>query len=898
VKKLFLIICCLLALPLIASHIVGGEFELLHISGSSYRLNLVLYFDKIYGSSGAKDGSVNASIYRKSDNHFMRTINLPLNNESAVSYTQPECSSGEIKTDKLIYTNLIDLPASEYNDPAGYYVSWERCCRNYKITNIYSQEPPPLGAVSNIAAGQTFYLEFPPVVKNGDTFINSSPHLFPPLNDYACPNREYYVDFAGVDDDGDSLVYSVVTPLNTNNNQSLPGSFPAPYLNIIWRPGYGLNSIIKGHPDLRISTEGLLTATPSSQGLFVFAVKVEEFRDKQKIGESRRDFQMLVVDACPQAEPPQIIGKKLADATFTYNNTMNVTFDNTVTDADRCIQVQVSDNDSNKPEDNFSERVRIKVVGLNFKSADLNQILPAIKSATLTSGSTADFRICLPRCPFIEGGAYQIGIIAMDDACSLPLLDTLKVTVNVEPPVNNDPYFTTPVATLDEIDEGQSKSWPFQIKDDDLDPLTLYLVPDGFKLEDIGMTYNIIDEQPGLVNGELSWDALCDVYDFSNRTNFKVQIKVDDQDECEFNDLVVAEYDLTINLPGNADPFIDTDLTIQPQERLVEGIERKVFQSLTFKVTSSDADNDFVGVRMIPIDFKPSDFGVTFPKAFAQGVAQSTFQWNLSCSKFNLKEKNIFEVMFIAVDSTNKCRIKKTDTVNVKIKVLPPDNEGPLLTVRSLNPELTLNNNHMNVTLGQQIILGLEGSDADIFPQQDSVKLSLARANSDKPEGYSFTDAKGVGLVASTFTWNPDCSIFVNGESENSYTFKFYLKDDRCLNAKKDSVEVDITLKDVDGSTGNFMPINVFTPNGDGKNDYYAMEIRDEKTGESVNILPNDNCTGHFEMVRIVNRWGNVVFESTDRNFRWYGKDEAAGVYYYLIKYNDREYKGALSLRY
>ena len=47
----------LLILPFFskASHIVGGEFELLHLTGNSYRLNLILYFDLNNGLAGAKD---------------------------------------------------------------------------------------------------------------------------------------------------------------------------------------------------------------------------------------------------------------------------------------------------------------------------------------------------------------------------------------------------------------------------------------------------------------------------------------------------------------------------------------------------------------------------------------------------------------------------------------------------------------------------------------------------------------------------------------------------------------------------------------------------------------------------------------------------------------------------
>ncbi len=53
--------------------------------------------------------------------------------------------------------------------------------------------------------------------------------------------------------------------------------------------------------------------------------------------------------------------------------------------------------------------------------------------AILTHGNTANFTICFSDCPFIIGDAI-IGVIAMDDACSLPLMDTLKVTVRIPPP--------------------------------------------------------------------------------------------------------------------------------------------------------------------------------------------------------------------------------------------------------------------------------------------------------------------------------------------------------------------------------------------------------------------------------------------------------------------------------
>ena len=40
-----------------------------------------------------------------------------------------------------------------------------------------------------------------------------------------------------------------------------------------------------------------------------FFFKAEEFRDGVKIGESRRDFQMLVVDGCNPPDPPEALVK-------------------------------------------------------------------------------------------------------------------------------------------------------------------------------------------------------------------------------------------------------------------------------------------------------------------------------------------------------------------------------------------------------------------------------------------------------------------------------------------------------------------------------------------------------------------------------------------------------------
>lgn len=889
-KRILLVIFCAFAMPVMATHIVGGEFEIVHVSGNSYRVNLILYFDMLNGNPGAKDPNFTAAIFRKRDNALMQNVFFNNPSETNVEYTQPECSHGEIVTSRLVYSANVTLSDTRYNDPDGYYIIWERCCRNYTITNIFSNDPN----VSGQAAGQTFYLEFPPVVKDGQAFINSSPRLFPPLNDYACPRKPYYVDFAGIDDDGDSLVYSLVTPLSTHTTEAFPPLRSAPYPTVTWRVPYSLNNIIGGKPDLKISTDGFLTATPQLQGLFVFAVKCEEFRNGEKIGEVRRDFQMLVVDVCPHAEPPQILGKKLADASFSYDENMSITFGNTVDDANRCIEVSVSDPDASNQDDNFTENIKLKAIPIGFKN-NVSDILPDITTAVLTNGSSKTFQICFDKCPYVDG-PFEVGIVAFDDACSLPLSDTLRITVNITPPDNLNPYFTTPDVT-EVLNEGQTKSWPIIGMDDDGDNLIAGIIPDGFKMEDVGMKIVQVKNESGVYQAQLEWDTRCDVYDFTRKTQFGVRILLEDMDECNLIHPAEMTFNLQVKLPGNTDPIIDSDLTTDPFERSVTGLKRKVNESLTFNLTGRDADKDYIVLGAQGVGFDIKDYNIVFPGGSGNGNVASPFAWNIFCDDVNLKVKSEFTFEFIVVDNANKCRFYKADTLDVTVTVVPPDNDQPTLYVSNLEQDIQMANNAMTIELGQQITLGVSAVDTDRIPQGDWLKLELINIESDsEPEGYIFAPAEGRSAVTTTFSWKPECSLFAADQHEGNYIFTFNVLDDRCFNTKGDTVSVDITVKDVDSNDEDFLPPNIITPNGDNRNDYFAMLKVDEGTGTLVNILPRDNCSGQFEGIAIYNRWGKRVYQSNDREFRWYAEGESAGEYYYRLIYSNKEYKGIISI--
>jgi len=81
---------------------------------------------------------------------------------------------------------------------------------------------------------------------------------------------------------------------------------------------------------------------------------------------------------------------------------------------------------------------------------------------------------------------------------------------------------------------------------------------------------------------------------------------------------------------------------------------------------------------------------------------------------------------------------------------------------------------------------------------------------------------------------------------------------------------------------------NVFTPNGDGKNDCFR--------------LGKDDAFDDCSEMKIFNRWGKLVFE-TDATYKcWNGKnkstgtEEPTGVYFYILIVGDFQLKGTVSL--
>lgn len=286
-----------------AKHIVGGDFSMAATATRGrYVLTLNLYNDNVSADPATYETSIIVYIFRKSDNVRMNPpMGTRINRQSITSvvYENAKCAENrQLATSEIRYSSEISLDPAVYTDPQGYYIIWERCCRNDVISNI--QKPGGTGIV--------FVLEFPAIVQNMVEFKNSSPDFKFPNGDYICANRPFSFDMGATDADGDELRYSLVTPLagytTTANGMTVGnGQSRSSYPEVRWAAGIGLANFIPGPRPPTISNRGVLSLTANQPGLYVFAILVEEFRNGVKIGAVRREFQLPVVD-CGRAIPP------------------------------------------------------------------------------------------------------------------------------------------------------------------------------------------------------------------------------------------------------------------------------------------------------------------------------------------------------------------------------------------------------------------------------------------------------------------------------------------------------------------------------------------------------------------------------------------------------------------
>lgn len=396
IKKISFILLLFIQLSSSATHIVGGDISVKHISGNNFEVTLRFYRDCL-GGTAPFDNPITLGVYDKVTHTEAFQFNLPMISSQILALGDSCFTPSNLCVEEGIFMDTINIP----NNVNGYYLSWQRCCRNGIIDNITLPGD----------AGMVFYVEIPdPVLANSTPVFGSYP------NAYLCSSQPNAQDFSAVDIDGDSLVYSLSTPLNGNASSAVPIPAPSagPYSLITWQSPYSASDMIGGSPVISIDAfTGFLTANPASLGVYVFAVVVEEFSNGIKIGEIRRDIQYQGI-ACNTNQAP--IFSEPATSTSSY----------TVVAGDSlCIPVAASDINSDW-------------VGLSA-SSDLfsNPITDPFTSFSPDSAiATVNSQLCFQtECLHIRKEPYVTTFYARDYSCYGTNTVTNVVSIEVVSPI-------------------------------------------------------------------------------------------------------------------------------------------------------------------------------------------------------------------------------------------------------------------------------------------------------------------------------------------------------------------------------------------------------------------------------------------------------------------------------
>lgn len=267
---------------LFATHIVGGDIYYDYLGNNNYKFYINVYRD-CNSTGAAYDDPLFLEVYNQANvSVYHLSVPFPGSVILPVIFNNPCVTPpSTICVEKAVYNVTVNLPPIV----GGYTVSYQRCCRNPNIINLISPDDTGFTLTTHVPGSET-----------GMT-ANSSPRYtnYPPL--LLCNNEELIFNHAATDPDGDQLVYSLVTP-NAGANSAVPAPTvapPPPYPVVNWAASFNASNPLGPGATIQINpTTGLLTATPLLTGLFVVGIRVQEYRNGVLLGETVRDFLFTV----------------------------------------------------------------------------------------------------------------------------------------------------------------------------------------------------------------------------------------------------------------------------------------------------------------------------------------------------------------------------------------------------------------------------------------------------------------------------------------------------------------------------------------------------------------------------------------------------------------------------
>lgn len=272
-----------------ATHAMGADLTYRCLGNNQYEVTYSFYRDC---SGITPSNPMTLDIFNPCTGTAIPSVNMPLVAGYPIEIT-PNCTTATTTCNGGSYTGVQEwVYRTVITLPAG--------CNEWRISHTESARN---GAITTGPANLNLYVYSS--INNANGLCNNSPTFTNRPVVITCLGQTFTFNHGAIDPDGDSLVYTLMTPLQGWGNN-------VPYLT-----GFSGSNFIQSSPPIFFNgTTGDIRITPSSIEVTVFAVLVSEYRNGVLIGQVQRDIQ-LSVENCTNMLP-QLLG---INGTPSYNTT-------------------------------------------------------------------------------------------------------------------------------------------------------------------------------------------------------------------------------------------------------------------------------------------------------------------------------------------------------------------------------------------------------------------------------------------------------------------------------------------------------------------------------------------------------------------------------------------------